>query len=51
MRHGYGVLFKSTGEKYEGLWRFNAPYGIGVVTFKDGRKVEKYWSEEELLME
>ena len=34
MRHGKGTLLKSTGEKYEGQWRWNAPYGLGTVTYK-----------------
>lgn len=42
MRDGWGKLVKNDGEMYQGVWKFNCPFG-GVLTKKDGTVIEKFW--------
>jgi len=42
MRDGWGKLVRNDGEMYQGVWKFNCPFG-GVLTKKDGTVIEKFW--------
>lgn len=47
-RHGYGIYYFNSGQRYEGSWRNNDYNGYGVFKIDDGDILKGYFSDHEL---
>ncbi len=47
-RDGKGLWLATDGSSYEGEWKDGLPHGKGVITDKDGKKLETDYFQGEI---
>ncbi len=48
LKHGYGTLKYSNGDKYKGYWLFNKKSGWGKLTYQNGDYYEGRWKADKM---
>ena len=48
-QHGKGTYIWSNGDRYDGEFKFNKMDGFGIFTYQNGKVIEGFWKEDNLV--